>query len=37
MMKQLAMQGVAMGRYKVTRLMAEAGLMSRQPGKHRYK
>ncbi|WP_412053264.1 IS3 family transposase [Pokkaliibacter plantistimulans] len=36
-MKQLAMQGVAMGRYKVTRLMAEAGLMSRQPGKHRYK
>ncbi|PPC76899.1 IS3 family transposase, partial [Pokkaliibacter plantistimulans] len=36
-MKQLAMQGVAMGRYKVTRLMAEAGLMSRQPGKYRYK
>lgn len=34
---QLAMAGVVMGRYKVSRLMAEAGLVSKQPGQHRYK
>jgi putative transposase len=34
---QLAMTGVVMGRYKVSSLMAEANLISKQPGQHRYK
>lgn len=29
-------QGVVIGRFKVSRLMAEAGLVSGQPGRHRY-
>jgi putative transposase len=33
----LNQQDVRIGRYKVSRLMAEAGLVSKQPGKHRYK
>jgi putative transposase len=33
----LNQQGTDIGRYKVRRLMAEAGLVSKQPGKHRYK
>lgn len=34
---QLTPLGVVMGRYKVSRLMEEAGLVSKQPGKHRNK
>lgn len=34
---QLAMTGVVMGRYKVSSLMAEANLISKQSGQHRYK
>lgn len=34
---QLALQGIIMGRYKVSRLMAEAQLISKQPGAHKYK
>lgn len=34
---QLTALGVVMGRYKVSRLMEEAGLASKQPGKHRNK
>lgn len=34
---QLQQQGESIGRYKVRRLMQEAGLNSKQPGKHRYK
>lgn len=34
---QLAMLGVVLGRYKTSRLMAEAKLVSRQPGPHKYK
>lgn len=34
---QLKQQGERIGRYKVRRLMKEAGLNSKQPGKHRYK
>lgn len=33
----LNQQNVSIGRYKVSRLMAEASLVSKQPGKHRYK
>jgi putative transposase len=33
----LNQQGTHIGRYKVRRLMAEAALVSKQPGKHRYK
>ncbi len=34
---QLLMLGIIMGRYKVSRLMREAGLRSKQPGRrHRY-
>ena len=29
--------GIAIGRFKVTRLMEESGLVSKQPGKHGYK
>ena len=34
---QLAALGMVMGRYKVSKLMKEAGLVSKQPGQHRYK
>lgn len=34
---QLATAGLKLGRYKVSRLMKEAGLVSNQPGKHKYK
>ncbi len=34
---QLQQQDEKIGRYKVRRLMKEAGLQSKQPGKHRYK
>lgn len=34
---QLALRGISMGRYKVSRLMAEAKLVSKQPGRHNYK
>ncbi|MGB1092963.1 MAG: IS3 family transposase, partial [Oceanobacter sp.] len=34
---QLAALGIVMGRYKVSKLMKEAGLVSKQPGQHRYK
>lgn len=33
----LKLQNITMGRYKVSRLMEEAGLVSKQPGKHKYK
>ncbi|MBL35149.1 MAG: IS3 family transposase, partial [Oceanospirillaceae bacterium] len=34
---QLAVLGLVMGRYKVSKLMNEAQLISRQPGPHKYK
>lgn len=34
---QLALMGLMVGRYKVSRLMEEAGLASKQPGRHNYK
>ena len=34
---QLAVLGMVLGRYKVSRLMSEAKLTSRQPGPHNYK
>jgi hypothetical protein len=33
----LRREGENVGRYKAGRLMKEAGLVSRQPGKHRYR
>jgi putative transposase len=36
-MGQMKQQGESIGRYKVRRLMQEAKLTSKQPGKHRYK
>ena len=33
----LAAEGCQVGRYKVRRLMREAGLQSTQPGQHRYR
>lgn len=33
----LKMQNVRMGRFKVARLMEEGGLISKQPGRHKYK
>jgi putative transposase len=35
--KVLTAQGIPMGRYKARRLMQEANLQSKQPGRHRYK
>lgn len=35
--EQMNEQGIQIGRFKVARLMAEAGLVSGQPGRHRYK
>lgn len=34
---QLALMGLMVGRYKVSRLMEEAELVSKQPGRHNYK
>ena len=33
----MALQGIKIGRFKVRRLMLEAQLMSKQPGRHKYK
>jgi len=33
----MAIQGIKIGRFKVRRLMLEAQIMSKQPGKHQYK
>lgn len=35
--QQMKDRGFGIGRFKVTRLMAEAGLVSGQPGRHRYR
>ena len=37
LMGMLNDQGVNIGRFKVRRLMAELGLISKQPGSHKYK
>ncbi|MBS9435557.1 IS3 family transposase, partial [Photorhabdus hainanensis] len=37
LMHQLRKAGIPIGRWKVRRLMKESGLISRQPGGHRYR